>query len=184
MSASVTSSKSVVNSMKLPKDGTLELLKLRLAVGAQGEKQGWWSTNSCNPSYKVVLQGLFPRSWRLAAMNATAEAAKHEHQVVVTNRSQHLFRFHTELEQDLRRLLHVEDGETVALVFDEVISHPLESIKELAGKGVHPHVGAISLGEPTRSNILQKVPRMAALYYLAFLNNTKCFPFFDPEETA
>ena len=114
-------------------------------------------------------------------MNATAEAAKVVHQQAVTKRSQHLFRFHTELEQDLRRLMS-EGGKETAEVFDETIAEPLQALQSLAEKGGRLHEGAVSLGEPTRENILRQVHRMAALYLAAFNNGSRCYPFFEPEE--
>lgn len=157
---------------------SLDLLKLRLAVGALGETRGWWRTHACTPSYKLVLQQLFPHSWRLASMNATAEGAKLMHQKAVTNRSQHLFRFHTELEQDLRRLMSEAgmDG-----VFDAVVGDPFTVLQELAEKGVRLHEGAVSLGLPTRENIYRMIPRMAAYYMAAFNGEGRCWPYFDPE---
>ena len=98
-------------------------------------------------------------------MNATAEGAKLMHQKAVTNRSQHLFRFHTELEQDLRRLMS-EDG--MDGVFDAVVGDPFAVLQELAEKGVRLHEGAVSLGVPTRENIYRMIPRMAAYYMAAF----------------
>lgn len=169
--------------MNLPTDGTLELLKLRLAVGALGEKIGWWNTNALNPKFQHVVKGLFPHSWRLAAMNATSEAAKIVHERAVTKRSQHLFRFHTELEQDLRRMMVEAQGVSVfAEVFDSSVSDPEGTLRQMAGKGGRLHEGAVSLGEPSRKFILSQVPRMAALYLAAFSNGTQSYPFFEPEE--
>lgn len=168
--------------MSLPTDGTMGLLRLRLAVGVLGEKNGWWETNALNPEFRSVVKGLFPRSWRLAAMNATAEAAKIVHEKAVKRRSQHLFRFHTELEQDLRRMVfEAERVPAIAKTFDASVSHPEETLRELAEKGGRLHEGAVSLGEPSREFVLAQVPRMAALYLAAFLNGTQCYPFFEPE---
>ena len=168
-------------SSSMTSDATLDLLKLRIAVGALGERRGWWETSACRPEHKAVFMQLFPRTWRLASMNATAEAAKLVHQRSVTNRSQHLFRFHTELEQDLRRLMSGDDASQGARIFDEIVADPLAALKSLAEKGARLHEGAVSLGTLSRENILEVIPQMAGLYYAAFNNGTQCFPFFDPE---
>lgn len=164
-------------------ENLLALFKLRLAVAALGEKHQWWTTSCCNAKRTVVFKQLFPTTWELASVCAVSEAAKLVHSAALANRSQHLFRFNTELEQDLHGLLtHDNIGKTL---FQDMIQDPEGPEKillELAEKGVHPREGAISMGPSTRETIEASIPKMAGLYQAAFRSGIRCVPYFEPEQ--
>lgn len=157
------------------------LLKLRLAVAAIGEKAQWWRSDICNPLRLKVLKGLFPKSWRLAAFSAISDVAKLVHREALANRAYHLFRFQTEIEQDLRRFLSKTEGQTI---FDDVLLNntqsPEEILKSLAQKGTRSHIGAVELGEANTATIFSSIGKMASLYLAAYTNHTKSFPYFLP----
>lgn len=154
------------------------LLKLRLAVASIGEKAQWWPSQICTPLRLKVLESLFPKTWRLAAFSAVSEAAKLVHREALANRAHHLFRFQTEIEQDLRRFLSKAEGQAI---FDTVLAQsPEETLRSLAQKGNRSHIGAIELGEATPETIYRSIGKMASLYLSAYTNHTKSFPYFLP----
>lgn len=153
------------------------LLQVRLAVGALGEQNNWWNTACCDPKKNVVFRQLFPKSWRLAAFSAVSEAAKRVHRESVTNRAQHLFRFETEIEQDLRKFLTTPSGEAL---FDKVVGAPEQTLVEYAEKGVHVRAGAFEIGVAEPDVIFGAVPKLVGLYLAAFRHGTTTFPYFQP----
>lgn len=163
-----------------------KLLKLRLIVAALGERQRWWTSTCCDPTRFIAFRTLFPKTWRLAAFCAVSEAAKRVHQDALTNRSQHLFRFQTEIEQDLRRCLTRKEGQKI---FDETLATKdeqklLAALQELAAKGVHARAGAVKMGQAQPDNVYENIPKIAGLYLAAFRNNVTTFPYFSPEDEA
>ncbi|MFU0842375.1 MAG: hypothetical protein ACFWTZ_07205 [Burkholderia sp.] len=159
-----------------------KLFCLRLAVGMLGERKKWWATSACNSGSIGIFKELFPKTWRLAAFSATSEAAKLVHREALSNRSQHLFRFETDLEQDVRRFALSEDGEKL---FDRVTSscEAAEAVlDELSEKGVHPKTGAVKLGMADKETIFASIGQMAALYRTALKTDERCYPFFSPKE--
>ena len=158
------------------------LLKLRLAVAALGEKAQWWPSRICDPLRINVFKQLFPKTWRLAVFSAVSDAAKIVHRESLAVRAQHLFRFQTEIEQDLRRFLNKDGGKAA---FDEVMASPeapLAILTELAQKGVRFHSGAVELGEASPECIYGSIEKMASLYLAAYRNKTRTFPYFLPQE--
>lgn len=158
------------------------LLRLRLAVAAVGESARWWPSHICDPLRLGVLRQLFPKTWRLAAFSAVSDAAKLVHRNALAHRALHLFRFQTELEQDLRRYLNKDKGKEI---FDEVLSSPEATervLADLAKKGSRSYSGALELGEASPKIIYMSIGRMAALYLGAYKNNTRSFPYFLPVE--
>ena len=156
------------------------LLKLRLAVASICEKAQWWPSQICTPLRLKVLESLFPKTWRLAAFSAVSEAAKLVHREALANRAHHLFRFQTEIEQDLRRFLSKAEGQAI---FDTVLANtqsPEETLRSLAQKGNRSHIGAVELGEATPETIYLSIGKMASLYLSAYTNHTKSFPYFLP----
>lgn len=157
-----------------------KLLKCRLAVASLGEKAQWWPSHICDPLRLKVLQQLFPKTWRLAAFSAVSDAAKRVHSEALTNRAYHLFRFQTEIEQDLRRYLCKAEGQAI---FDSVLTSnqpPEETLQLLAQKGGRIHIGAVELGEAVPETIYLSIGKMASLYLSAYTNHTKSFPYFLP----
>lgn len=162
------------------------LLQLRLAVAAIGEKAGWWQSDICSARRLNILKQLFPKTWRLAAFSAVSESAKLVHRDAVAHRAQHLFRFQTEIEQDLRRYLNKDKGKAA---FDAVFSAP-ETPEQILGTLASKQApvsslnGAVSLGIATPENIYGSVPKMAALYLAASKGLTCCFPYFLMQDEA
>ena len=160
------------------------LLKCRLAVAALGEKAQWWPSRICDPLRLKVLEQLFPKTWRLAAFSAVSDAAKLVHREAVSIRAIHLFRFQTELEQDLRRYLVKPEGHKI---FDAVLNgdcSPEEVLQELAQKGVRAQIGAVSFGEATPDHIYASIGKIAAFYLAAYKTGTRSFPYFVPVEES
>ena len=170
-----------ISSMRNQENEQLKnLLRLRLAVAAIGESAQWWTSHICDPLRLNVLRQLFPKTWRLAAFSAVSDAAKLVHRAALAHRAYHLFRFQTELEQDLRRYLNKEDGKTT---FDAVFTSsdaPLQVLEELAQKGKRSSSGAYELGEATSEKIYTSIGTMAALYLSAYKKGTRSFPYFLP----
>src|ERR1044071_7696845 len=83
-------------------------LNLRLIVGFLGEKSqfGWCPTAFYEPSSRLFLEPVFPKTYRLAQYNGVREAARllHDEYVGVGNVF-HLFRLPEEMEQDLHTLM-------------------------------------------------------------------------------
>lgn len=158
------------------------LLRLRLAVGALGEREHWWGTSASDPSSKGILQNLFPQTWELASMSATAEAAKRVHRGVLTHRAEHLFRFQTEIEQDLRHCLTTPVGKRIYSQTLESYETAERTLEELADKGVHLREGAIDLGSTDPKDIYGAIGQMAANYLLAFRKGLRSYPYFHPED--
>ncbi len=161
-----------------------DLLRLRLAVAALGETNRWWPSKICQPTRFPVLRQLFPGTWRLAAFSAVSESAKIVQRDALAHRALHLFRFQTEIEQDLRRYLGDEAG---MKLFDEVLASgkdPESVLGALAQKGVHGREGAVEMGVATEAVIYGSVGKMAALYLAAFRNGTRCYPYFLPQKES
>lgn len=160
------------------------LLRLRLAVGALGEQEGWWGTKAASPEMLAILRQLYPKSWRLASFSATSEAAKRVHREGLNNRSQHLFRFMTDIEQDLRRLLSSAEGERI---FDETLASRKSAegtLEELALKGQHLRPGPVELGAAEQDAVFESIPKMAGLYGIAFRSGERCYPYFTPKDVT
>lgn len=156
-----------------------KLLRLRLAVAAVGEKAKWWPSHICDPLRLKALRQLFPKTWRLAAFSAVSDAAKIVHREALSNRAQHLFRFQTEIEQDMRRYLGTSEGKAI---FDEVMQAPETTLERLSEKGFRARAGAYELGDALPEVIYQSTGRMATLYWEAYKAGSVSFPYFLPRQ--
>lgn len=160
-----------------------QLAILRTLVGYLGEKEqlAWWDSNFLSSIGLQFLQINFPRTALSAAIHSTAEAARRLHdQRIGKSGVYHLFRLPAALEEDVH---HTILDPALALSADLIKDREtaLGWLKDHAAPDSTAAGGAVLLGSIRDIQQPLLLEQLAALYHLAFLTNTPCFPYFSHE---
>jgi hypothetical protein len=156
-------------------------LRLRLLVGYLGERSGfgWWPTSFFDPSSKLFLEPVFPKTLLLAQYHGIAEAARRLHdEHIGRGQVYHLFRLTEETEQNLHKMMQEErpaDDVLAALKNRELAMQLLSSTAGSAGKVSEGPVAIGRLGDIWKADAVQK---LAQVYVVAFTKGTKALPYF------
>lgn len=155
--------------------------KLRFLVGYLGEKSqfSWWQSSFLDPNSKPFLQPSFPRSWALAQYHGVVEAARKVHDDFIgVGRVYHLFR----LPEEMEHKLHESFGEQMkATPMDDALASrdaALEALRIIANGAPSLGEGPMTLGSNLDLGQGEVVARLAGAYLSAFLNNSRCYPYF------
>lgn len=161
-------------------DSSLDLYgQIRLLVGYLGEKaqENWWPTAFFDPSSKLFLDPVVPRTVRLAQYNGVREAGRrlHDSHVAVGNVC-HLFRLPEEVEQDLHQRMLVLPGNW----FDDLASKEtaMDALAALAGEASEIEEGPQSLGKFAQMYRPSGAKTLARHYLTAFERGIRSYPYF------
>lgn len=155
------------------------LLQMRLLVGFLGERTqfSWWSTAFYEPSSRLFLEPVFPKTFQLAQYHGVIEAARRLHDEHLSVGSYHLFRLPEEVEQDLHALIQSSIGEELAGHAIHSKDAALESLKSLAGMNAPASVGPIVVGNIKKLDSVDVLKLFAGAYLSAFSQNIKTYPY-------
>lgn len=159
----------------------IAVLKLRLLVGALGEKSrfGWWQTSFFDKTSQAFLTPVFVKTFSLACYHGALEAARRVHDESLNAGSYHLFRLPEEMEQDLHSAMSGGAAKEALVVATESKDAGLAALLDFAGdvkvakSGSGPFLLA-TMSEFSGATILQ---RMARVYYDGFCARLTPIPY-------
>lgn len=164
--------------MSLKTDTSLSaVLNLRALVGFLGERSqfGWWPTTFYDPSGRLFLEPIFPKSQSLAQYHGVTEAARRLHDEHLSVGTYHLFRLPEEIEQDLHHMAQSGgDGHSPSALYGDQ-QGALSGLASLSGSGRISGVGPVSIGNIADLNA--HLMSLASVYYAAFQADTQSFPY-------
>jgi hypothetical protein len=159
-----------------------QIVRLRLLVGFLGERRqsNWWDCGFLDATGTGFLQRTFPRSFLLAALRSTTEAARLVHDSRIGRVGVfHLFRLPVETEDQLEACVPEADYAPVGgggLMRDST----LEELGRLTKSRLTAPQGPVQIGVPEKILTPTSVSELAAHYHSAFMGNFQCFPYFAP----
>lgn len=157
----------------------LSLLNMRLLVGFLGERAqfDWWPTAFYEPSARLFLEPVFPKTSALAQCHGVVEAARRRHDEHLNVGSYHLFRLPEETEQDLHGLVQSEAGKAAAAEANRNKKAALAALESLAEANTPDAEGPVLVGSMQEIGSAAIVNRIAAIYRAAFASGTKAYPY-------
>ena len=170
----------------MEKSTLLQLLRLRLLVGAAGEltTPPWWRTQFCTPTGFRQLNQLFPRSALRAALESVSLAAAREHDERVGSRAVHLFRLPSHVEQRLAALLSDPESLNQLSIPTGTLDALTTHLEALAGETqCIDGSGPRNLGPAGRLTRPSTIAEIAAAYGQAIRVGIRLYPYFEMEET-
>ncbi|MBZ9746801.1 BrxE family protein [Mesorhizobium sp. CO1-1-7] len=155
------------------------LLHTRLLVAYLGERAqfAWWPTAFYEPSGRLFLEPVFPRTSRVAQYHGVVEAARRLHDEHLSVGSYHLFRMPEEVEQDLHGLMQSGPDQAPASNALRDKEAALDALSTLAGANAPDGVGPILIGNVRDVSSASVVEAIAAIYRAAFSRNAKAYPY-------
>lgn len=153
------------------------IAKIRLLVGALGERLTWWRTRFTLEASRRSLQIVFPQTAVRAALESVTEAARRVHDEPLDALSFHLFRLPVHLEDRLAGYLAAP---TTSLMWPpdshEALLAELERAGESDGAPFLP--GPQRVGAPTELNFEPAFRKLAAAYVKAARDGIHVIPYF------
>ena len=163
------------------RDELLEKLnRLRLLVGYLGEKNQfkWWDTNFLSKTGLQFLEINFPRTAFAAGCNSVTEAARRIHDERIGKGGVfHLFRFPTDMEEDLHRLMFSDENND-RIAFVETRETALDALRSMVKSTVGAPGGPVQVGDSKTMMRDFAIQELAVHYYEAFQSRKVCFPYF------
>ncbi len=155
------------------------IAKLRLLIGALGERLEWWHTQFTSETSKRSLEIVFPQTSLRAALESVTEAARRVHDEPLGPTSFHLFRLPIHLEDRLAGWL--ADKPEASLSWPpEAKDKLLAELERSARKGGPVFLtGPQRLGEPGRLNVESAFKDLAAAYLQAARGGLRVIPYFE-----
>ena len=158
------------------------IAKVRLLVGALGERHEWWRTQFTHETSQRSLEIIFPRTALRAALESVTEAARRVHDEKLEPKTCHLFRLPSALEDRLADWLADVPEKTLAwppAQRDEVVAQ----LQRLAGKStVTVAEGPQSLGDAARLEDKRTFEDLASAYLIAANSGFRPIPYFQSKE--
>lgn len=156
-----------------------DLILLRLAVGAAGERLGWWRSQFTKPVGRRMLAQLLPRTATRAVIESVTLAGRVEHDARISRGGFHLFRLPTNLEDRIGDAL----GDTAWLApwiprIDGDVAALLAEFGRDAGREFND--GPALLGPLTRAAHPRGFSEMAAAYHRSTTSG-RVYPYFEVE---
>lgn len=170
----------------MEKSTLLQLLRLRLLVGAAGELASppWWRTQFCTPAGFRQLNRLFPRSALRAALESVSLAAAREHDERVGSRAVHLFRLPSHVEQRLADLLSDPESLNQLSIPTGALDALASDLETFAGETQHSDgSGPRNLGPASRLTRSSAIAEIAAAYGQSLRDGVRLYPYFEMEDT-
>lgn len=165
-----------------------EIFWLRILVLALGEtcELPWWRTKYMSSVGFRFLERLYPRTFLKAALNASGKAARDVHdQSVGKVAVYHLFRLPPGLDVELQQFQPKMSTEDLSELHETVGDRTrlLEKLEEIGNNTTHTAelAGALKIGAEADCYNEQSYEQMAAIYYSAFSESKKAFPYFSDE---
>ena len=162
------------------------LLHLRILVLTLGEvpHAGWWKSRFLSSTGLSYLSRLYPRSSFAAAVRSATRAARAVHDSSIGIGSvYHLFRLLPGIERQMDETLRETETE-LEVRFTPLLGQPerlLEELRLLGGQ--HPvtrtAVGPLHVGVLREAGEMDWVAQLASVYYAAFRDGVKVFPYFE-----
>lgn len=154
------------------------IAKVRLLVGAVGERLGWWPTKFTMVASQRSLEIVFPRTAVRAALESVTEAARRIHDEPLGPLSFHLFRLPIHLEDRLAG--HLAKPETTLAwppAADDALLTELGRAASAGGPVVSS--GPQRLGDVVRLNVEPAFKDLAAAYLGAARGDFRVIPYFE-----
>jgi hypothetical protein len=154
-----------------------DLALLRLAVGAAGERYGWWRTQFTKPVGRRMLGQLFPRTTNRAVVESVTLAARRDHDARISRGGFHLFRLPTQLEDRVGGAL--DDASWLADWLPRIDADVASLLGELGSDaGREFSEGPALLGPLTRAAHPRGFSEMAAAYHRSTTSG-RIYPYFE-----
>jgi hypothetical protein len=154
-----------------------DLALLRLAVGAAGERCGWWRTQLTRPVGRRMLAQLFPRTAIRAVVESVTLAGRRDHDSRVTAVGFHLFRLPTQLEDRIAGVL--DDTAWLAEWLPRIDADVVALLAELGADAARDFAeGPNLLGPLTRAAHPRGFSEMAAAYHRS-TGGGRVIPYFE-----
>lgn len=153
--------------------------QLRLLVGYLGEKaqKNWWPTAFFDPTSKLFLDPIMPRTVRLCQYKGVHEAARRLHdEYVAVGEVYHLFRLPEEVEQDLQQRVVVAPEEWFAPLANQ--EQAMATLGTLAEASTPIESGPQSLGQYSELYCCAGAKVLARHYLSAFQQGIRSYPYF------
>jgi hypothetical protein len=174
----------------MPSEQIVSLLQLRVLVLALGEapNAGWWKSQFLTPTGLSYLSRLYPRSSFAAAVRSAGEAARFVHDSTIgVGQVFHLFRLPLDEERRLESGLQ-EGGPGLEAELAPLLPRRdqlMTQLERMAGGQMADAVaGPQDVGKLRDWRAGRLVPQVAALYYSAFKNNVRVYPYLRAEGKA
>jgi hypothetical protein len=158
------------------------IIRLRFLVGFLGEKPqaGWWDSRFLDSTGDRFLSATFPRTFLVAGIRSTAEAARivHDSQIGRVGIF-HLFRLPVDVEDRLEvHLSEVDDSWSKPTLCDR--HDALIELRQFSEARISAPKGPVQIGVPSKILTTASVSELAAHYESAFSSGFQCFPYFAP----
>jgi hypothetical protein len=153
------------------------IAKVRLLVGALGERFEWWRTQFTSETAQRSLMLLFPQTSTRAALESVTEAARRIHDEKLGPYSFHLFRLPVHLEDRLAGWLAKSE---MSLSWPPAAKDALlAELERTGGKGGSSAEGPLCLGKPVRLNQESAFKELATVYLHAARGGSRVIPYFE-----
>jgi hypothetical protein len=161
------------------------LATLRLLIGFLGEQRqfNWWSSSFISPSSSAFLTPIYPRSVLAAEYQGVKESAARVHdEHIGVGKIYHLFRLPEFIEQMTLQTLRepAVAGQIQASL--KTTDTALASLAEFAKSDQAVDEGPVLSGNIEDLEQPELIGNMAAIYYFAFQNDIKSYPYFRENE--
>ena len=157
-------------------------LHLRLMVGYLGERSqlGWWPTSFYDPSSKLFLEPVFPKTKGLAQYQGVKEAAHrlHDEHTGVGNVF-HLFRLPEEVEHDLHTLMQEVRADSELLAGLKSKESAMLALAAVADGTRSAAEGPVAVGKINALFTPSSLKGLAQCYLTAFEQGTRSYPYFS-----
>jgi hypothetical protein len=168
--------------MNSPSGPINQIIRLRLVVGLLGEKRhaNWWDSEFLGPIGARFLSSTFPRTFLIAGIRSTTEAARLLHDAQIGRVGVfHLFRLPIDIEDKLEvQLSETVNGWKVPPPSDrEGAQLELRKFNEIR---ISAPRGPVQIGIPGKILTATSLSELAAHYDSAFSSGFQCFPYFAP----
>jgi len=161
----------------------LYIAKLRISVAFLGEahQKAWWSCSLFSSSSTAFLSPIFGKTVLMSRYYGAKEAAAivHDEHIGIGKGVYHLFRLPEEMERELHEIL--QDKEILQEV-NNLITSPGMAIQFLESSSVKIKqnlIGPVRIAITSDIDKLEVWKSIAGIYYYAFNNGIKIFPYFS-----
>jgi len=163
-----------------------QIIRLRLLVGFLGEKRqaNWWDCGFLDPTGRRFLETTFPRTFALACIRSTSEAARFVHDSRIGRVGVfHLFRLPVDVEDQVEAHISELPYEYVGKVTSSQDA-ALDELIALLESEISAPEGPVQIGIPKRILTRTAISELAAHYHSAFKQGLQCFPYFAPDKNG
>jgi hypothetical protein len=161
------------------------LASLRLLIGFLGEQHqfNWWHSSFVSTSSNAFLTPIYPRTSLIAKYQGVKESAAKVHdEHIGIGKTYHLFRLPEFIEQ---RILQILGDSGFASQLQESLTTIDEALAALLRFGKSERAideGPVLLGKIEDIEQPELISNIAAIYYSAFQNNIKSYPYLRESE--